>query len=488
MSASSPRLLHQAQERELTGWGLRDHAHAPVVTPQSADELVEALASAARDGRTVCLRAGGNSYGDAALLDGALTLDSTALDGMLAWNPTTGVATVEPGVTIERLWRRILPDGWRPAVTPGRSGVTMAGAAAANVHGKNNWRVGCFGDHILSFELALPSGQRVACSRQEHPDLFAATIGGMGLLGAITQVTLQTARVASGLVAERQTAHSSLAALLDAFEAAKSTASDLVGWVDTSARGAALGRGLLGVSRDLEPGEDPHATETLRAAWERWPGPPARALRALPSRLIPALARPLTTPLGVWAANRAQWTRGSLARADHWRRMSYPAANFPLDVIPNWRDTYRPGGLIQHQAFIPQAAALAAFRELLARSQAAGYTPSLGVLKAQRAAENFTLSYLVDGYSLALDFPVRRQSEEGLLRLLHELNDLTLDYGGRLYFAKDSTLTPAQTARMLPAARSARFAALKAQVDPHETLQSALYRRALRPALRLDAL
>src|SRR6185437_15095733 len=168
------------------------------------------------------------------------------------------------------------------------------------------------------------------------------------------------------------------------------------------------------------------------------------ALRALPAGLIPALAHPLTTPLGVWAANRAQWTRGSLARADHWRRMTYPAANFPLDVIPNWRDTYRPGGLIQHQAFIPQAAALKAFRELLARSQAAGYTPSLGVLKAQRAAEDFTLSYLVDGYSLALDFPVRRQREAGLLRLLRELNELTLDYGGRLYFAKDSTLTPEQ--------------------------------------------
>jgi FAD/FMN-containing dehydrogenase len=488
MSASSPQQLDQATERELAGWGLRNHVRVPVVTPQTVEALAEALATAARDGRTVCLRAGGNSYGDAALLDGALTLDSTALDAIVAWDAATGVATVEPGVTIERLWRRILPDGWRPAVTPGRSGVTMAGAAAANVHGKNNWRVGSFGDHIRSFELALPSGQRVTCSRQENPDLFAAAIGGMGLLGAITQLTLQMARVASGLVAERQTAHCSLAELLDAFAAAKSTASDLVGWVDTSARGAALGRGLLGASRELEPDEDPHAAETLRTAWERWPSLPARALRALPAALIPTLAHPLTMPSGVWAANRAQWMRGSLAGKGHWRRMTYPAANFPLDAIPNWRDTYRPGGLIQHQAFIPQAAALRAFRELLARSQAAGYTPSLGVLKAQRAAEEFTLSYLVDGYSLALDFPVHRQREAGLLKLLRDLNDVTLDYGGRLYFAKDSTLTPAQTERMLPAARFARFAALKAQVDPHETLQSALYRRALRPALHLDAL
>ena len=471
-------------ERELTGWGLRNVAHAPVVTPPSVDALAQALATAAGEGQTVCLRAGGGSYGDAAQLDGALTLDSSALDQILAWDATTGVVTVEPGVTVERLWRRILPDGWRPAVTPGRSAVTMAGAAAANVHGKNNWRVGCFGDHVISFELALPSGERVTCSRAAHPDLFAAAIGGMGLLGAFTSLTMQTPAPppASWRSARQRTA--SLAALLVAFEAAKGFATDLVGWVDTSARGAALGRGLLGVTRELAPDEDPRAAETLRSAWERWPSLPVRLLRAPPAPVIPTLARPLTRPAGVWLANRAQWARGSRAGAGHWRRISYPAANFPLDFIPNWRDTYRPGGLIQHQAFIPAAAAQAAFTQLLAQSQAAGHTPSLGVLKAQRAAADFTLSYLVDGYSLAFDFPVLRGSEADLLKLLHTLNDITLDYGGRLYFAKDSTATAEQVARMLPPVSLAQFAALKAQVDPHETLQSGLYRRALRPALR----
>ena len=195
----------------------------------------------------------------------------------------------------------------------------------------------------------------------------------------------------------------------------------------------------------------------------------------------------MTRPAGVWLANRAQWRRGASSRARQWRRVSYPAANFPLDVIPNWRDVYRPDGVIQHQAFIPAAAARQAFGEMLSRAQAAGYTPALGVMKAQRASD-FTLNYLVDGYSLALDFPVARRKAAGLLALLRTLNDLTLDYGGLLYFAKDSTLTSAQTARMLPAAARARFAALKAEVDPGETLQTELYRRALRDALRLDAL
>jgi FAD/FMN-containing dehydrogenase len=486
--ATTASSLRSAAERELTGWGLRNVVRSRVVTPASADALAQALATATSGGLPVCLRAGGNSYGDAALLDGGLTLDSSALDRILAWDAATGVVTVEPGVTVAQLWRRILPDGWRPTVVPGRSAVTMAGAASANIHGKNNWRIGCFGDSLISFELALPTGERLTCSRASHADLFAAAIGGMGLLGAFTCLTLQTTHAASGLVAERQTAHGSLAVLLAAFEAAKGSASDLVAWIDTSARGAALGRGLLGETRELAPGEDPRADETLRSAWEQWPGLPARLLRALPAPLLPTLARPLTRPAGVWLANRAQWARGTLPGAGRWRRISYPAANFPLDVIPNWRDTYRPGGLIQHQAFIPAQAAQSAFAQLLAQAQVAGHTPSLAVLKAQRAADDFTLSYLVDGYSLALDFPVLRRTEPGMLRLLHELNAITLDHGGRLYFAKDSTLTAAQTARMLPPANLAQFAALKARYDPGETLQSGLYHRALRSAMRLDAL
>src|SRR5512143_2072132 len=187
-------ILRRAVEREVSGWGLRNSARSQVVTPQCVDELAQALSAAASEKQPVCLRAGGGSYGDAAVLQGGITLDSTALDHILAWDASSGIATVEPGVTIAQLWRRILPDGWRPVVVPGRGAVTMAGAAAVDIHGKNNWRVGSFGDHVVSFELALPSGERITCSREERPDLFVAAIGGMGLLGAFTRLTLRTMR------------------------------------------------------------------------------------------------------------------------------------------------------------------------------------------------------------------------------------------------------------------------------------------------------
>jgi decaprenylphospho-beta-D-ribofuranose 2-oxidase len=467
--------------RVVMGWGMRDRVVSHLAQPADAEGLAAALAAADTRGVTVCLRAGGNSYGDAALLDGGLTLDCAAANRIIAWDPATGVISVEPGVTIADLWRRVLPEGWRPPVVPGRGVVTVGGAAAANIHGKNNWRVGAFGDHILSFELALPDGRRLPCARDQHPDLFHAAIGAMGLLGVFTRLTLQMARVYSGLVAERQTAHRSLVALLDALETAAPEASDLVAWIDASATGAALGRGLLAEGRELAQGEDPRATETLRSAWADWPSGPARLLRALPPGLLPLLARPLSSHAGAALANRAQWTRGS-SGGHGWRRVSYPAANFPLDVIPNWQYSYLPGGLIQHQAFLPAESARAGFAALIARAHAAGLPPSLAVLKKQRASD-FALNYLLDGYSLALDFPIHRREEQRTLALARELNDITLDHSGRLYFAKDSTLTSAQVRRMFPPAALATFAALKATCDPRETLQSELYRRALRPAL-----
>ncbi|HEX9039309.1 MAG TPA: FAD-binding oxidoreductase [Ktedonobacterales bacterium] len=469
-------------EREFSGWGMRDHAQSHFARPADGDGLAAALAAADARGATVCLRGGGNSYGDAAILQGGLTLDCSAASRILAWDPETGVVTVEPGVTIANLWRHVLPDGWRPPVVPGRGSVTVAGAAAANIHGKNNWRMGAFGDHILSFELALPGGQWLTCSPDSRPDLFVAAIGGVGLLGVFTRLTLQMRRVYSGLVAERQTAQNSLGALLAAMEAAAPDVSDMVAWVDASATGPSLGRGLLAEGRELAAGEDPRAAETLARAWPEWPAGPARLLRYLPAGLIPTLARPMSSHRGAALANRAQWAMGSRRARGGWERVPYPAANFPLDIIPNWQYSYLPGGLIQHQAFLSLEAASAGFAALIQRAHAAGLPPSLAVMKKQRASE-FTLNYLLDGYSLALDFPVHRGEEARMLALASDLNDITLDYGGRLYFAKDSTLTPAQVRRMLPPEALATFAALKSTVDPRDTLQTELYRRALRPAL-----
>ena len=466
----------EIMDEELAGWGLAQTARCRVIRPETTGAIAETFAEAAREGKTIALRGAGCSYGDAALNNGALVLDCSRLNRILNWDAESGQIIVEPGVTIAQIWRRTLPDGWWPNVVPGTSVVTVGGAAAMQIHGKNNWQAGAFGDTVLAFDLLLPSGETLTCSRAQNGALFAAAFGGMGLLGAFTALTLQLRRVHSGDVWEITSVHNSLDEVVAGLEAATSWASDLVAWIDTSARGKRLGRGLLKAGRDLAPDEDLHPATTLTEAHQLGRTPlPAR----LPQGWLPRLARPLTSRAGVWLSNRGQWTSGQSIRQRRFHLSSYVAANFPLDAIPDWRESYRPGGLIQHQSMIPRAAASAAFREILDRSQRAGLAPSFAVLKKHRASDA-PLSCLLDGYSLALDYPVRRGQEEALRGLLATLNDIAAEAGGRIYFAKDSALTPAQTRSMYGAALE-QFHALKQQYDPQGLLSTDLYQRAIAP-------
>jgi FAD/FMN-containing dehydrogenase len=468
-----------ARQEIIEGYGMRNRARCCVVRPHTAEDIAAAFTSAREAGETVGLRGGGCSYGDAALNGGQVVVETAAMTRVLAWDPAVGEITVEPGVTIEQLWRHTLADGWWPPVVPGTMAVTLGGAAAGNIHGKNNWRDGVLGDHILCFDLMLPSGAVVTCARDQHPELFYAAIGGMGLLGCFTSLTLRLRRIYSGLVHVIQTAHPSLADLLAAVEAGTASATHLVGWIDTGAPGTHLGRGLLKAMREPALGEDPHPARTLDPATQP---PSGRIMGVLPVALVPVVGRPLATPLGIRLANWGQWMRGNLpgAARPHYER-TVPA-NFMLNFIPNFKRLYLPGGLIQHQSFVARAAAPGVFRAILERSQAAGLAPSLAVLKKHRPSE-FLLNYLPDGYSLALDYAVPPGTEAATLALMGELNQLVADHGGTFFLPKDSTLTPDDFRRAFPVAALERFAALKARYDPDELLQTDIYRRVLRPAL-----
>ena len=466
-------------EETLEGYGMRQRARCRVARPASAGEIADLFAGAVASGESVGLRGGGCSYGDAALNGGHVVLDISRMNRILAWDGATGEMTAEPGVTIAQVWRHTLADGWWPPVVPGTMAVTLGGAAAGNIHGKNQWRDGSFGDHIIHFEMVLPSGQRVACSREEHADLFHAAIGGMGLLGCFTAITLRMRRIYSGMVHVRQTAHPSLAHLLAALDESTQTATHLVAWMDMAAHGRSLGRGLLKSMRELAPGEDAHPERSLDPAVQP---PSGRIAGVLPAAWVPTLGRPMATPLGIRLVNRAQWMRGNLpgAARDHLER--YVPANFMLNFIPNFKRIYLPGGLIQHQSFVPRTAAEGTFRAILERSQAAGLAPSLAVLKKHKPG-SFLLNYLGDSYSLALDYAVPRGTERATLELMRELNALVASNGGCFFLPKDSTLTPADFRQAYAAEALARLGDLKRTYDPVELLQTDLYRRVMRPAL-----
>jgi FAD/FMN-containing dehydrogenase len=461
------------RDEELTGWSGSGGKRCRVAIPQCLDEAVAVLRQVRQLDSTLVPRGAGGGFGDVALNRAAVVLDLTHLNHILAWDPSSGVITVEPGVTLDQLWRRVLPDGWWPVGAPDFSAVTVAGAAAADAYGRESWRLGTFGDAVLAFDLLLGNGEVLTCSRDTHPALFHAAIGGWGLVGCFTQLTLQLRRVASGDVREIQSAHRSLSKLLAALEAASEWATYLVASLDPRAPKSRLGAGLLRAARDLKAEEDPQPAETLAPAHQ------ASTLSAL-TRLRATVARPLPSSLRMRRAQRGYWRRGhgTSLRRSHLR--PYALAAFAQDDFAAHRAQLAPGGLVRHVSFLPRKDAEASIRELLECVRASGSVPVQALLKKVRPSQAL-LSALPDGYALELDLRLLAEGEAALEGLLRDLNALAVAAGGACSFAADSTLTAEQVERMLGAERLAQFRARKAEYDPQGLFCSDLYRRVIAP-------
>ncbi|HRO92084.1 MAG TPA: FAD-dependent oxidoreductase, partial [Promineifilum sp.] len=228
---------------QVSSWGEATSGMSYVYRPSTVEALRDILALAKQSGRTVGLRGGGNSYGDAAMNSENILIDMCRLRRILEWDPATGRIRVEPGVTLAELWQYIIEDGWWPPVATGTSATTMGGSAAMNVHGKNAFKVGPIGDHIIEFDLMLTSGEVITCSREENSDVFHAAIGGFGMLGLFISLTLQMKRIYSGLLDVETSSRRDLGEMFAYFREHAADSDYVVGWIDSLATGKSLGRG-----------------------------------------------------------------------------------------------------------------------------------------------------------------------------------------------------------------------------------------------------
>ncbi|MAE29460.1 MAG: FAD-binding oxidoreductase [Planctomycetota bacterium] len=471
----------------VEGWGMACGNYGGVWRPRSAPEVQTVLASAGARGAQLALRGTGCSYGDASTNSRGEVLDLTSMNRILSFEPQAapgrGRVEAEGGVTIEQLWRFLLPRGHWPRVVSGTAAPTLAGAAAMNIHGKNNFSVGTFGDAISEFDIALPNGELRTVTRASDGDLFHAAIGGCGMLGCITRLVLETHAVHSGDLEVDAIATRRLGEMMEAMEARRESSDYLVGWIDAFASGDNLGRGLIHTARYLEPGEDRAPQDTLTLAHQEQP---ANILGLYPKTEMWRLLRPFNNAPGMRAVNAAKCLAGRLEGMAGPQRQSHAAFAFLLDFVPNWKFAYgrRPGhGLIQYQSFVPAAAAQACFEDLLRLCQDARREPFLAVFKRHRP-DPFWLTHapqdlddLGGSWSLALDFKVTPETRPNLWSLCERLTKRVLAAAGRFYFAKDLTLTPGAARTMFPAQNLAAFHALKNELDPQGTLQSDLWRR-----------
>lgn len=458
----------------VRAWGEASDSTSYVYRPSTSAQLRDLFALARQSGLTIGFRGGGNSYGDAALNNENILVDFRRMNRILAWDPQSGIIQVEPGVTLEQLWQHVLEDGWWPPVATGTMQITLGGGVAMNVHGKNAWKVGPIGDHVVAFDLMLPSGEIIPCSREDNEEIFHAAIGGFGMLGAFTTLTLQMKRVYSGLLNVEAAATPNLDAMFDYFEQHLSESDYLVGWIDAFPGGGSLGRGQVHRANYLAPGEDPQPARTLKLANQEIPG---TIMGFFPKFWMPFFMRPFYNNLGWRLVCWAKYLSSAVKEGVEGIRYQQPHAHFHflLDAIP-FKNAYGADGIIQYQAFIPAEHARETTATLLEMGRAHGVPNYLSVLKRHRS-DPFLMTHGLDGYSLAMDFHLSGGNRARVRQLAREMDEVVLAAGGRFYFAKDSTLRPEVVTAFLGPETVAEFRALKQRCDPHGLIETNLWRR-----------
>jgi decaprenylphospho-beta-D-ribofuranose 2-oxidase len=438
---------------ELSGWGRYPRKLCAVVSPEDIPSAVPP-----RAGKLIP-RGQGRSYGDAALLEDGLVMLTEQLSKVDRFDETTGVITVQAGATLAELIDKFLPRGWFPAVVPGTKFVSLGGCVAADIHGKNHHRDGAFGRHLSKLEIVLADRSRQVCSPETNAELFWATVGGMGLTGIITNVTVKMIPVRSSyLVVE----HHQTKDLEASFKVLLDPAWDdhyTVAWIDCLARGSELGRSVLMRGHHAAPEE---LTKRLQSTPYSKPHRQRNLGFDFPSWTLNSLSMKAFNELYY----RLQGRKQQPFIAD------YESFFFPLDRIGNWNRIYGKRGFVQYQCVLPMENAFEGMRGLLEALAMARRSSFLSVLKRFGPQGKGLLSFPFEGYTLTLDLPV---SDPELFSFLNRLDEIVLRHSGRVYLAKDARLSPQSFRAMYP--RFGEWLEIKKKLDPEGCFDSDLAHR-----------
>ena len=394
----------------------------------------------------------GRSYGDSSLPsdESSIALNTTLGDRILSFDDKTDLLKVESGFPLTELNRLFIPRGWSTPVSPGTQYVTLGGMVAADVHGKNQHCDGNFGHHVQSLRIRVADGRVLWCSRNEYPDLFAATIGGMGLTGHILEVEFGLHRIPSPWFVQQCTRIGDIDEFQDRLEEAAPQWPHTMGWIDGLRRGKYMGRGILMCGRRAESEEAPG----------RAPGP----------RFGPQLR--FTWPS--WVLNRLTIAAfNELYYRKQWRRVSrnivsYDSFYYPLDAIRSWNRMYGRRGFTQYQCVLPRKAGRSSARRVLQVLTSHGGASFLCVIKDFGRESFGFLSFPQPGITLALDIAVRDNTQ----KLVDALNDQVIKEGGRVYLAKDS-FTRREHFEAMEGERLQKFQQIRNQWDPNRKFRSA---------------
>lgn len=391
---------------QIHGWGNYPGIDAELLTPLSLSECENAIKKS-----PLIARGMGRSYGDSA--NAKLVLQTNYLDHFIAFDVELGTLTCEAGVTLREILKVIVTKGWFLPVTPGTSFVTVGGAIASDVHGKNHHIAGTFCEHVTAITMLLGTGEVVTTSHTDKPDLFHATCGGMGLTGVILTATIKLIPVKSAFIDQKTVKAGSLEEAFEAFEA-YSNATYSVAWIDCLATGKHLGRSVLMTGEHADNGG---LYLTIKEPLTVPMHTPAFLLNSLTMRMF----------------NNAYYGKATKNKTQTIPLLPY---FYPLDALGGWNKLYGKAGFAQYQFVLPKADGLSSMRSILSKISQSGQGSFLAVLKKFGPANQNLLSFPIEGYTLALDFKMTITT----IPLLQKLDDMVADKGGRVYLTKDAVM------------------------------------------------
>ena len=429
-----------SSDGRLSGWG-RLSVPGEEIRSEDLEELTKGA---------VLTRGLGRSYGDSSLPPPSVTTipASPLANRVLSFDETTGVMRAEAGLSLGEIGRVYRPRRWSSPVLPGTQFVTLGGMVAADVHGKEHHDTGCFGEHVRRLRMRLADDRIVECSREEHPDLFAATLGGMGLTGHILEVEFAMQRIETGWIWQRAQRIGGIEEYLSTLSEASDAWPYIVGWIDCLETGRGMGRGILYCGRWARRDEAPAEPPPERRKWRV----PIEFPQFVLNRTFVKIFNSV-----IYRKQRAL-TEGIV----------HPDSFFhPLDAIREWNKIYGHGGFTQYQCVLPASAGPDAPRRFLELLTRLGGSSFLCVIKNCGPQGHGMLSFPMEGTTLALDIPVRA----GTQRIVDALNEHLIDVGGRVYLAKDAFTRAEHFRAMEP--RLDAFLEVRSCWDPERRLRSA---------------
>lgn len=404
-------------KKQIANWG----NYPKMTSDERSFAFIDELQQYVQSEKNFIARGNGRCYGDASLA--VNTISTLKYDKILSFDPEAGLFECQSGLTLDAILEVIVPKGWFLPVTPGTKFITIGGAVASDVHGKNHHVDGSFSNHITSMDVLLADGRQITCSATEHSDLFWATCGGMGLTGVITRVQFRLKKIETAFIRQKQLKAKNLEEVIAFFEQYKHHTYSMA-WIDCLTKGNNFGRSIL------MTGEHASADE-LPAKWKKNPlTPPAKKQLTFPVNLPSWALNTLT----VKAFNFLYYNKNRKREINN--IVPYEPFFYPLDAIHHWNRGYGKKGFVQYQFVLPLESKQGLV-DILTRISNKGLGSFLAVLKVFGKQDDL-ISFPMEGYTLALDFPVRK----GLFAFLDELDKVVLQYGGRLYMSKDARMDP----------------------------------------------